>query len=318
MDNNQHYLLAQIASMYYEQELTQNEIGKQLGLSRVKVYRLLKQAKENRVVQIKVTWPVERNAALEQAFKERFGLKEALILKSAGSTGAPLLSQIGQLGAQYLERILDDGMTLALCLGSSTFEVVNAISADYQAHVRVAQATGSLPFAVRELDSAAMARQLAEKLGGEVLYLSSPLLADSVEDAAVLRNQREIRRTLDAAGQADVALLGIGNLDPQKSGFVKAGFITPEIIADLITDGAVGDMAGQIFTLPGELHPCRYNQRVIGITFDDLCRVPTVIAVAVGREKAAAILGALRTCVIKVFCTDEVTARDVLNLNGAN
>jgi DNA-binding transcriptional regulator LsrR (DeoR family) len=305
MDISHHYLLAQIASMYYEQELTQNEIGERLGLSRVKVYRLLKQAKESRVVQIKVTWPVERHVALEQAFKETFGLKDALVLKSAISNGAPLLSQIGQLGAQYLERILEDGMTLALCLGSSTFEVINAISADFQARIRVAQATGSLPFAVRELDSAAMARQLAEKLGGEVLYLSSPLLADSVEDAGVLRNQREIRRTLDAAGQAEVALLGIGSLDPQKSGLVKSGFITPETITTLIAAGAVGDMAGQIFTLPGELHPCPYNQRVIGITFDDLCRVPTVIAVAAGREKATAILGALRTCVIKVFCTDE-------------
>ncbi len=37
LDSSQHNLLAQVASMYYEQDMTQNEIGAQLELSRVKV-----------------------------------------------------------------------------------------------------------------------------------------------------------------------------------------------------------------------------------------------------------------------------------------
>src|SRR4030067_780833 len=89
MDDTQQSL-AQIAAMYYEQGLTQNGIADQLGLSRVKVYRLLKQA-----------------------------------------------------------------TTMAVCLGRSTYEVINAMRPGFQAQVRVAQAIGSMPFAMRELDSAA-------------------------------------------------------------------------------------------------------------------------------------------------------------------
>jgi DNA-binding transcriptional regulator LsrR (DeoR family) len=207
-------------------------------------------------------------------------------------------------------------MTLAICLGSSTYAVIDAISPDFHAKVRVAQATGSMPFAVRELDSAAMARQLAQKLGGDVLYLSSPLIADSVEAAEMLRGLRDIKRTLVAAGQADVALVGIGNLDPATSGFVKSGLLTADTLAALTADGAAGDMAGQIFTLSGQLHACQYNQRIIGVTFEDLRHIPAVIAVAMGREKTKAILGALRTGAIKVFITDDDTARDVLKHNG--
>lgn len=316
MDESYHELLAQVASLYYEQEMTQNAIASELGLSRVKIYRLLKQAREQQVVQIKVNWPTTRDKALEQELRRRFGLKEALVLKTTSPAGPAPLQRLGQLGARYLERILDDGMTLAICLGSSTYEVINAISPDFQAHVKVAQAMGSMPFALQELDSAELARRLAQKLGGEVLYLSSPLIADSPEAASVLRSQRDIDRTLAAARQADVALLGIGNLDPATSGFVKAGFLTPQELAGLLNDGAIGDVAGQIFTLSGELHPCEYNRRVIGVTFDELCRVPLTVAVARGREKAAAILGGLRTCVIKVLCTDDQTARHVLSLDG--
>jgi DNA-binding transcriptional regulator LsrR (DeoR family) len=204
---------------------------------------------------------------------------------------------------------------MTVCLGRSTYEVINAIRPGFQAQVRVAQAIGSMPFAMQELDSAALARQLAQQLGGDVLYLSSPVMADSPEAAEVLRSQQGIERTLTAARTADVALVGIGNLDPATSGFVRAGFITPQELTQLTADGAVGDVAGRIFTLSGELHACEYNHRIIGITFDELCRIPTTIAVAMGQEKAKAILGCLRTCIINVLCTDDQVASEVLGLH---
>jgi DNA-binding transcriptional regulator LsrR (DeoR family) len=317
MDEGYHELLAQVASMYYEQDMTQNEIGAELGLSRVKIYRLLKQAKANQVVQIKIDWPATRAKSLEEALRQRFGLKEALVLQTTYRQHTPLLQRLGQLGARYVERILEDGMTLAICLGSSTYHVVNSISPTFRAKIRVTQAMGSMPFAFQELDSAALARQLAQKLGGEVLYLSSPFIADSPEAAETLRRQRDIERTLAAARQADVALVGIGNLDPATSGFVKAGSISPDQLAALIAEGAVGDTAGQIFTLAGELHPAEYNQRIIGLTLAELGQIPLTIAVASGPEKVKAILGGLRTSAIKVLCTDDQTASAVLSLDGA-
>ena len=314
MNSAQHNLLAQVASMYYEQDMTQTEIGTQLGLSRVKVYRLLKQARQEGVVEIHVNWPVERSSGLEQALIERFGLRETLVLNA--SNVPPNLQQLGELGAQYLTQILEDGMTLAVCMGRSTYAVINAISPDFQAHIRVAQATGSIPFSLYQLDSSALARRLAEKLGGEVLYLSSPLTADSVDAATVMRSQRDIKHTLTVAGQADVALLGIGNLNPQTSAVVQAGFITAEMLTELIGNGAVGDMAGQLFDQEGHLHQSSYNQRVISVSFEDLCRIPTVVAVAAGQDKVNAIIGALKTCIIKVLITDALTARAVLKASG--
>lgn len=315
LENSHHDLLAQVAWMYYDQELTQNDIAAQLGLSRVKIYRLLKQARAEGVVQISINWPIQRDPDLEKRLVQTFGLKEALVLKTLSSYRVSSLQPLGQLAAQYLERVLSDGSTMAVCLGRSTYEAVHAISPTFQAKVRVAQAMGSMPFSMQEVDSATLARLLAHKLGGEVLYLSSPLMADSVEDAEVLRNQREIKRALQAAHEAEVALLGIGNLDPATSGFIKAGVITPEEMAGLIATGAVGDVAGQIYTLAGTLHPGEFNRRVIGITLDELRNIPTTIAVALGQAKVTAILGGLRTGAINVLCTDDSTAREVLMLN---
>jgi DNA-binding transcriptional regulator LsrR (DeoR family) len=153
-------------------------------------------------------------------------------------------------------------------------------------------------------------------LGGEVLYLTSPLMADSVTAGKVIRSQRDIKNTLEAARQADVALTGIGNLDPAISGFHKAGFISAAELAALTAAGAVGDMAGQIFTVDGELFDTNINRQVIGITLAELNQIPPTIAVALGREKARAILGGLRTGAINVLCTDDEAAVEVLKLRG--
>jgi DNA-binding transcriptional regulator LsrR (DeoR family) len=313
MNAAHHNLLARVASLYYDESRSQDDIGKALGLSRVKVYRLLKEAREAGVVQIVIRWPIRRDAALERTLVERFGLKDALVLDASGDMPAEArLRNIGRLGAQYLEGVLRDGCTLAVCLGRSTAEVVNALSSQRHARVRVAQAVGSIPSSMQAYDGATIGRMLAQKLGGDVLYLSSPLMADSPQAADVIRRQAQVRETLDAARQADVALVGIGNLDPKQSRIVEAGFLSAGELRELIAHGAIGDMAGLLFTRQGRVHPTRHNKRVIGITLDELARIPTVLAVAGGEEKAHAILGALRSKACNVLCTDEAAAAAVL------
>jgi DNA-binding transcriptional regulator LsrR (DeoR family) len=129
-----------------------------------------------------------------------------------------------------------------------------------------------------------------------------------------MRRQNSIQHTLSTARSADIALMGIGNLNPAVSGYVRAGLISAEELAALDQQDAVGDIGGQFFTAAGELHACTYNQRVIGLTLEEMRDIPNVIAIAKGLEKARAIQGALRTGVIDVLCTDGETARAVLAL----
>lgn len=312
-----HDLLAQIASMYYEREMTQNEIADQLGLSRVKVHRLLRESREKGVVRITIDWPIRRDHVLEDGLRRAYGLVDVRVLKAAHETALPPLRQLGSLGARYMEGLLGGISRMAICVGRSTFEVVNAIRPDVQAGIQIVQAIGSIPHPQDEFDSPMLARQLAQKLGGRVLYLASPLTADTAPAARVIRSQRNIQHTLSMAGAAEVALLGIGNLDPHTSGFVRAGLMTPAEIEGMLADGAVGDLAWRVYARNGTAYPCELNERIIGITLDDLRRIPLTIAVAAGQHKALAIAGALRTGAINVLCTDDSTASAVLSLASA-
>jgi DNA-binding transcriptional regulator LsrR (DeoR family) len=316
IDEDQHELLAQVASMYYEGEKSQNEIAEEIGVSRVKVYRLLKEAREEQIVKIVIDWPIDRDDEVEKQLIQVFKLKKALVLKSPPSDSGSMLRRLGQMAARYLELILDDGMTLSVCLGRSTYEVIYAVRPTHRSHVNVVQAMGSIPFATQDMDSSALARQLAQKLGGQVFYLTSPLLANNPEEAAVLRRQKSIERTLNASRSADILLVGIGSMNPDTSRYVNAEMIQADKLRALADEGAVGDIGGQFFRLSGDIHNCVYNQCMIGITIEEMKQIPNTIAVAVGLDKVKAILGGLRTGVIDVLCTDVQTAREVLRLES--
>ena len=312
LDAAHHELLAKVSAMYYEREMTQNEIAAALDLSRVKIYRLLKEARETQVLRILIDWPIKRSQGLEARLMRRFGLDQALVLQGGASDASLLLRQIAQLAARYLEEALAHMTSMSICFGSTTYEVINAIRIDFQAKINVMQATGSLSLALKEYDSPALTRQLAQKLGGQALYLSSPLLADSAEAADLIRRQAVVRGALEQVRRAELALVGIGDLDPATSGFVKAGVADARQLRGYRENGAVGDMAWQIFDESGQLYPCELNRRIIGVTLDELRNLPCTMAVAVGLGKAAAILGALRGGAINVLCTDERTADEIL------
>jgi deoxyribonucleoside regulator len=128
----------------------------------------------------------------------------------------------------------------------------------------------------------------------------------------VLRSQRDIHRALDAAENADFALLGIGNLEAGNSGFVKGGFVTGEDLKVMADAGAVGDIVGRVFEADGTLQDGIYGERVIGIRAEAFPQIPARLAVAQGLEKVQAIRGALHTGIINILCTDDRTAGAVL------
>jgi DNA-binding transcriptional regulator LsrR (DeoR family) len=308
-------LLARIADLYYNAELSQAEIGQRLDISRVKVYRLLKEAREVGVVRIHIDWPLERAPTLERALAERFGLREVRVAADAEGNATP--AQVGRLAAQLLEDVLHDGATLAICLGRATREAVRAIAAGPgRERVRVAQAVGSIPSSMQAFDSATIGRELAAQLGGEVLYLNAPLMADSAESAAVIRRQPQVAHTLSAARRADVALVGIGSLASSGARLVEGGFLQPQDIAALGVAGVVGDMAGRMFTANGSFD-FPHNQRVIGVDLDDLRSIPFTLGVVCGVDRATAVRGALRTRALRALCTDEATAQRILSEEAA-
>lgn len=73
-------LLTEISVAYYQDGATQEEISKKFAVSRAKVGRMLKQARDEGIVEITVKYHPVFSAKIEQRLIERFGVKRALWL----------------------------------------------------------------------------------------------------------------------------------------------------------------------------------------------------------------------------------------------
>src|SRR4051795_8168641 len=72
------------AELYYEEDKTQDEIGQVLRLTRWKVGRLLAQAKSNGFIRIEIVHPRARRLPVERRMREELGLKDAVVVSTAG------------------------------------------------------------------------------------------------------------------------------------------------------------------------------------------------------------------------------------------
>ena len=305
-------LLYRIAKAYYDDGLTQQQIAERFGLSRVKVSRLLRAAREEKVVQITVVPLLESNAELERQLETRYDLKEALVVTCSAYDTGTIVSELGPVAAACLTRGLQGSEVVALSWGTAVLSVVNALPAMDLPDVRVVQLLGGLGEPEAETHGADLARRMAQKLGAKPRLIHAPAIVKDkiVRDALVMDPQ--VADTLELARRADVALVGIGVFEPGSTLLAGGNTLTPEEIEDLRSHGVAGDIALQFFDENGRKVTHPINDRIVGTELEKIKRIPRVIGVAGGTEKTRTIRAALRGGLISVLVTDDKTARQLL------
>ena len=308
-------LLAQVASLYYEDNLTQDEIARRIGTSRSTISRMLQDAREAGVVEITVHYPWRTVPEIEDALRARFGLRQARVLSGQGRPYEEILRGLGALAARYVETILREDAILGISWGVAVHSTVRALRPDRRLPITVAQMVGAVGEGDPLIDGPELARLLAGAYGGRYRHLHAPLLVEDVHARDVLMQEPRIRETLALARRADVALVGIGAPGTQVYSLLRAGYLDQEVMAQLQAQGVVGDICARHYDAQGRELDIDLNRRIVGIELEALHHIDQVIGVAGGEAKATAILGALRGGHINVLVTDDAAASRILALD---
>jgi DNA-binding transcriptional regulator LsrR (DeoR family) len=306
--------LAEIARLYYEEGLTQSQIGKRYGISHSTVSRLLQEVRRRGIVEVRIHYPLPRAHDLEEELTTRYALQGAQVLVSHNLSYAEALRRMGIMAARVLTALLTDGMILGISWGTAVAATVDAIAQHDLRAATVVQMIGGIGSANPAIDGIELARRLGERLNCRYHYLHAPLVVPSPEVREALVLEQSIAYVLELARRAELALVGIGAVAPGHSSLVRAGFLSPQEAAEIVRQGAVGDVCARTFDLQGHDCPTIISQRVIGVSLDDLHRIRYVIGVAGGEAKAQAILGALRGKHINYLVTDSKAAAEILRL----
>ncbi|MBI5951165.1 MAG: sugar-binding transcriptional regulator [Chloroflexi bacterium] len=306
-------LLVKVSKFYYEEGLSQDEIIERLDLSRSKVSRLLQQARDEGIVQITVVTPKHLFSDLENKLEKRFGLREALVVEThANDSQENILRELGIAAAGYLERSVGAKSTIGISWGLTLHNMVTALHPRRIPHTKVVQIIGGLGQPEAEVHATDLCRRLAHAVGGQLTLLPAPGIVASQQAREVLLADLYIQRAMEMFKQLDFAFVGIGAPDPESVLMRDGSIISNNELKMLLERGAVGDIALRFFDSKGQAIQSEIDNRVIGITLDQLKHAGRVIGIAGGPGKLPAIMGALNGKLINVLVTDSVTAEKLL------
>lgn len=310
--------LTQLAKLYYVDGMTQEDLATRFSMSRVMVGRLLKRAVKEGVVEIRVRLrhPPEQTQALENALIERFGIQRAIISVDHKDLDSQR-DLLAGLVAGYLDHTLSDSSIVAVGMGRNVSAVSKHAVSSQQRNCSFVCAIGGSYRGGEAMNADHICRHLALRFGGASVTLYAPAMVSDERARSDLLENDTVRQSLNKAQRADIALVGVGDI-LEDSNMVRMGWFTTDEIKAVRELGAVGDIMGYDFIdIHGRLANTPLAGRVIGLTLEDLRRIPNVIAIASEPTKVTGILGALRTGAINTLATTQSIAQTVLSLAQA-
>jgi DNA-binding transcriptional regulator LsrR (DeoR family) len=306
-------LLAEVARLYYLENLSQDTIAARLAMTRSNVSRVLRAARELGVVEVKIA-DTARRLDLEAALTERFDIQGARIV-DATVHESPLQEVANIAATTFLDEIRSKQIA-AISWGSTLQAVVDSVQPGQAHYIDVVQLVGGIVSLTTSGTAQELVRELAKRLGARYHYLNAPAVFDSAASVAPLLNETSIRETLGLARRAEVALVGIGNPASGPSAVVlRLLQLSPSEFEEFRAAKPVGDICGRFFDVAGnEIFLPPVHDRVLAVDLLDLQAIPAVIGVATGTAKAVACLGALHTRTINILVCDSALAERILEL----
>ena len=305
-------ILAMVANLYYNHGMTQSEIANRIYTSRSKVSRMLLEARNLGIVEINIHESWKRNGACEEYFSSEFNLKDVRIIKNNSNSNDINLEYIAEVAAYYLEFIIKKDMTIGVSWGNTLYKIVQKIakmdSRNFPITVVPIMGTSNTKYPQKEAN--AITKDLACAYGGNYYCLDAPLFVSDVELTNCFVEEKNLVNVLNMAKSAELMLTSVGDINDRN----WHSALTNEVFEILIKQKAVGHIGGHFYDINGNLVLPKLDDRIIGVSIDDMKNCPCVMCIASGKEKAKAVIGALRSGAIDILIIDELCAKEIEKL----
>jgi DNA-binding transcriptional regulator LsrR (DeoR family) len=302
-------LATRAAWLYFIAENTQAQIGRKLGLTRVRVNRLLAEAKRRGIVQINIAGKLASAIELEHRLCARFGLRDAVVVPAV-TDGDALRNVIAAAAGHYLSRHLRDGMTVGVGWGRTLRQSLSFVPHRSYKGLSVVSLIGGLTQA-SAVNPHETASHLADIVAGQCFYFAAPAFTDSGSARNVLMKQPMLKDVYERGRSVDLAFLSVGELTPSCT-MAKLGLITQTEVKELEAAGAVGDLCSHWLNREGQLVKHSLNARAVGLVPEHVGGVPHTVVVSGGRNKVEMMRGVFVAKLANAVVTDEATARAIL------
>lgn len=297
--------MQEAAILYYENKHTQSEIAKMMNLSRQTVSKLLNDAVKEKIVEIKIHNPEIDCKELEQNICDKFNIRNAVICGVSSADEELCQIMTVKKAANYIQTIIEKGnQKIAISWGRTIHRLIYEFGDIKTANNIVFPLFGATEQEQACFLSNELARSFADRIGAKVKYAWFPYRPDCIADCDLFKKTSYYKSLCDLWNDIDIAIVGIGNREIIQT-FAKV-FGYNEKCAS-----AIGDISTHFFDEDGNF--VELYENTLCVERDTLKNAKQTIAVASGKHKTEAIIGALRTQMIDTLITDEYTARNIIN-----
>lgn len=293
---------------YYVGAMTQQEIADRLGLTRLRVNKILGQARQDGLVSVEIKLPLANCVALEEKLKARFALDDVSVVPTLPDPDA-LQQVVGEAASTMLHPLLKDGTGLGVGWGRTLSAAARALKQRRFAQGWVTSLMGGLTRGAGT-NTFEVATEFARLIGAECYYVAAPIYCPSVESRSMLLTHYGLADVMRRAREGQIALVSCGDLTPRS--LLASTHIVSEALDGLREAGAVGDLLGTFLDEYGRPVDHPLNSRVMALSPLELKAYPISILASGGVPKAPVIRGILNARYVRCLVTDESAAEVLL------
>lgn len=315
-EKNLDLLLSRIAGYYYNDNLSQNEIAKIENVSRSQISRLLIMARERGIVEIKIHVPQMDDKKMEKELRKKLGLKKVYICPSSASNKADSEQNFTTYAANLMPELLEKSKTVGLGWGRTIYNISSKLPIlNDQGEKLFLPLLGNSGTRNPYLQTSNLVSRFAERFFADAFYLNF---------ACIYRKGSFPREYVDQTlgqldtywNKLDAAIYGVGPRPEGESIYISEVEAIGISTENLGYQSASGELLGHLFNANGFIDPNtllmndQYN--FLGISAEQLLKVPKTICVAIGDEKVVPLIDAATNKLYNTLITDHATADAIL------
>ncbi|OZE27220.1 transcriptional regulator [Rhodococcus sp. 05-2255-1e] len=300
----------QAARLYYFQDMTMAAIGRELGVSRSTVSRLITFARASGLVEIKISTPLGQAPRIERAFADLYDIRAHVVPVAETVDELQRLDRVATFAGRLLTSFFESDMVMGVAWGTTVSAVSRKLAPKRTHNSSVVQLNGAANMRTTGVSYATdIIRTFADAYGAAAQGFPVPAFFDYPETRQHLWRERSIRRVLELQDRMNLAVFSIGVMSGAVPSHVySAGYLEREDRAELQRDGVVGDIATVFLRSDGSYNRIALNDRSSGPSLDRLKAVPRRVAIVAGESKLDALTAALRGGLITDLVIDDISA----------
>ena len=298
-------LTVKIAWYYYMENMTQQSIGEHLGISRMRVIKLLEKARQNGIVQFQIRSDSSKRIDLEKALIQKYNLKDTYVVPTNPNSDETN-ETIAKAAAMYIGNRISDNCFINVGYGDTPSRTLNHLATNIDYTVSYVSLTGGVRYYLPNTQS--------NVFNAKLYLMPAPLIASSQEMANAMKNEASVQEIASMTKLASMTIVGIGSMSDNAT-IIKSSILTQNDFLLLRMQGAVGDLLSHFIDKNGEIINTEIDSRLISTPLSLLKDLDNVVGVAAGDSKLAAIKAALTGSYLDILITDENTAQKLIDMN---